>query len=165
MGLRLAQRVMLLLAFLWAFGSCSALLSALGRRLEKPRLEFDSATVEDLSLQGLSLRIVFRVFNPNAMDLSLVDVDYTLHVEEVKVASMRPEAGLHLPAQSTVLLPFLARVEYSSVGRMAQALWTKGFATFRAEGVLGLQTPVGILKLPLSKTGVFEWPRRENTKR
>lgn len=138
-----------------ALSHCSLLSKQLASSFEQPTLEFDAVEVDDVSLRGLDLTLQFRVTNPNRIDLSLADVDYTLHVEGQKVAAIRPKSGLKLPGQSTVILPFKTRLEYSQLAPVARALWNKGSAQFRADGVIGIQTPIGLLELPFSREGTF----------
>jgi LEA14-like dessication related protein len=107
----------------------------------------------------MDLDVIFKVANPNDIDLSLADVDYSLNLEGEQVASARPTAGLRLPGRSTVLLPFSTQIRFAQMFAVGRAFLKRGSAKFRAEGAVGIQTPVGILRLPFAKEGTVVMSR------
>jgi len=156
---RLAVFVLTSLCLLPLTG-CTSLLKALTAGIQEPTLEFDSLSVKRVDMSGMDLDVVFKVTNPNGIDLSLADVDFALKLEGEEVASERPTAGLRLPGKSTVLLPFSTQIRFAQMLAVGRAFLTHGSAKFRADGAVGIQTPVGILRLPFAKEGTVEMPSR-----
>ena len=150
----------LAVVFMGPLTGCASLLTALTTGLQKPTLEFDSMRVKHVDMSGMNLDVVFRVTNPNGIDLSLADVDYSLKLEGEEVASARPQAGLRLPGKSTVLLPFSTQIQFAQMIAVGRTFLTRGSVQFLVDGVVGINTPVGIVRLPFSEEGSVAMPNR-----
>lgn len=138
---------------------CAALLDVLRATVQEPTLTFQSVALTDVSLTGLTLDTAWRLDNPNAVAISLASIEYALSVENAPVISGSPAQGLQIPAQGSTVLHFPATVTFQSVGILVQTFASKDTATYKVGGAIGVQTPIGVLKLPLEKQGTFEVPK------
>lgn len=144
---------------LFLLAGCAALQNLAQSAFTKPTLDFKSATVSDVSLSGATVDLVYTVHNPNSVGLSLADVDYTFLVEGKQVLAGKPPHGLTLPANGSAEVTFPAQVKFADLGSVLQTFLTKDIAHYRAEGHLGIDTPIGVVTLPLSKEGQFPVPK------
>lgn len=138
---------------------CAFLSNLFSSGFRKPTLTFKSASLADASLGGATVNLVYSVDNPNPLALSLAEVSYAFFVEGKQVLAGQPPAGFQIPAQGSADLTFPASIKFSDLASVVETFLTKDVARYRAEGQIGLQTPVGVLRLPLSKEGDFEVPR------
>lgn len=103
--------------------------------------------------------MLYQLTNPNSVGIKLGDVEYAFSVEGKSVAAGHPPQGLTIPASGQTIITLPATVKFSDLGEVAQVLLTQDFAHYRAEGQVGVQTPVGTVHLPFSKQGQFEVPK------
>lgn len=138
---------------------CAYLEPFLRTAFQEPTFSFRNVSLTDISLGGLNLDTVWDLNNPNAVGISLASVDYALFIENKQVIAGRPQEGLRVPAQGTTQLHFPAGIRFADVVGVVETFLTKDFASWRAEGGIGVQTPVGVVRLPLMKEGQFEVPK------
>jgi LEA14-like dessication related protein len=117
------------------------------------------AILRDVSLGGLTLDTLWSLENPNAVGLSLASVDYALFIDGRQVVAGAPQNGLQVPAKGSAELRFPAVLRFEELGAVVETFLTKDLASWRVEGSLGVQTPIGVLRLPLAREGVFEVPK------
>lgn len=141
------------------FFSCALLKEFLGSAVQQPTVAFRNAELQDVSLGGLTLDTVWVLSNPNAVGVSLASVDYALFVENQQVLAGAPKSGLQIPAQGQTELHFPTNIKFAELAGVVATFLTKDTATWRVEGSLGVQTPLGILRLPIAQEGHFEVPK------
>ena len=142
-----------------SLGGCAALRDLFARGFQKPTLVFKTLSLRDMSLGGGTVDLVYTLHNPNPLGLSLAEVDYAFSVEGKPVVAGRPPNGFRVAANSNTDVTFPATVHFQDIAPVVQVFLTKDQARYRAEGHLGIQTPLGIIKIPLSKEGTFEVPK------
>jgi LEA14-like dessication related protein len=140
-------------------GSCAWLGQVASGGFQKPSLAYKSVSLSDVSLSGATVDVVTTVTNPNAVDLSVAEVDYRLSVDGHPVASGTPPAGLQIPARGSADLTLPATVRFAELGQALSAFLTQDSAKYKAEGTVGLNTPVGIVRVPVSHEGTFPVPK------
>ena len=133
-------------------------LKSAGNFLE-PTFNFKSLDITDASLAGLNLDTVWSLENKSSVGISLASVDYALFVEEKQLVAGAPAAGLQIAPNGASDLHFPAGVKFLDLVSVLETFLTKDTAAYRAEGGLGVQTPVGIIKFPIVKSGTFEIPK------
>jgi LEA14-like dessication related protein len=146
-------------AAVMALGGCAFLKGLSESAFQKPTLSFRSASLAEASLSSATVNVVYAIENPNAIGLSLADVRYAFAVEGKQVVAGQPPAGLHIPANGTAELSFPASVKFADLASVLATFLTKDFATYRAEGEVGVKTPIGVLRFPLATEGQFEVPK------
>jgi LEA14-like dessication related protein len=158
MTLRWTLRLSVLL-LAWVIGSCAWLGQLTSGGFQKPSLAYKSVSLSDVSLSGATVDVVTTVTNPNAVDLSVAEVDYRLSVDGHPVASGKPPAGIQIPARGSADVTLPATVRFAELGQALSAFLTEDSAKYKAEGTVGLNTPVGIVRVPVSHEGTFPVPK------
>jgi LEA14-like dessication related protein len=153
---RTAARLLIVLPILAA--SCATLEQLAAGAFQKPTLAYKSASLADVSLSGATLNVVTTVNNPNGVGLSLADLDYRLSIEGHPVATGQPPGGLQIPANGSADVTLPATFKFTDLGQAVTTVLSKGNAGYRAEGTIGLNTPIGVVHLPLSHEGTFSLP-------
>lgn len=137
-------------------GSGCALLQA---AFQKPTLTFVRGSARDLSLEGATLDLVFRVDNPNGVALDLARVDYKLEVDGKAIVAGAPPTGVQIAARGSSELTLPATVRFAELADGIVAALSKPESTYRASGTVGVSTPIGVVELPLSAEGRFALPK------
>ncbi len=125
----------------------------------EPRFNFKTLNLTDINLGGLNLDTVWSLENQSNVGISLASVDYALFVEDKQLVAGAPAAGLQIAPMGASDLHFPAGVKFVDLANVVETFLTKDTAKYRAEGGIGVQTPIGVLKFPIAKTGDFEVPK------
>jgi LEA14-like dessication related protein len=152
---RSLARLLVVLAV--AASACSWLQMAEGG-FKKPDVSYKSASLTDVSLSGATLNVVTRVDNPNPVTLALAEVDYRLSIDGHPVATGKPPDGLEIAANGATDVTLPASFKFTDLGQAVATVLEKGSAGYRAEGTVGVKTPIGLVKVPLSHDGTFTLP-------
>lgn len=147
-----------LLVLLSVCSSACAWLQMAEGGFKKPTVAYRSASLSDVSLSGATLNVVTNVDNPNAVGLALTDVDYRLSIDGNQVATGKPPEGLEIPANGNADVTLPASFKFSDLGQAVATVLQKGSAGYKAEGTIGVKTPVGVVRVPLSHEGTFTLP-------
>jgi len=148
-------RLLVLLAV--GASACSWLQMAAGG-FKKPDVAYKSASLTDVSLSGATLNVVTRVDNPNPVPLALAEVDYRLSIDGHPVATGKPPDGLEIQANGATDVTLPASFKFTDLGQAVATVLQKGSAGYKAEGTVGVKTPIGLVKVPLSHEGTFTLP-------
>ena len=116
-------------------------------------------TLSDVSLTGVTLNLTYTLDNPNALGIKLAQADYALFVEGHQVVAGKPPNGLKIPARGKTDLVFPANVKFADVAPVLQVFLQKDYAQYRAEGRVGVQTPIGVFSFPIVSEDQFEVPK------
>ena len=150
------RKLLLLLPLL---AGCALLRSALSSAFEQPTLTFRDARLPSIDFEGAELDLVFLVTNPNAMGLDLAKASYALQVEGRQVVAGAPKNGLVIPAHGTAEVTFPARFRWNEVAPALEALFAQDQVHYKASGELGVNSPIGVVTLPLEHEGTFAAPK------
>ena len=153
------KRALLAAVGLSVLSGCAYLQQFLKAAFREPTFTFKNMLLNDVSLGGLNLDTVWDLNNPNNVGVSLASVDYALFVEGKQVVAGAPQNGLQLAANGSSELHFPANIKFQDIADVVAVFLNKDLASWRAEGSIGVQTPIGVLKLPLAKDGQFEVPK------
>ena len=138
---------------------CALLRDLAQATFQNPTLTFKDAKLGDASLGGATVNLTYVLENPNPIGLSLAEVGYAFSVEGKQVVAGAPAKGLTIPASGRTELVFPASVKFAELAPALVTFLKKDSAAYRAEGFLGIQTPVGVIRVPLAKEGTFEVPK------
>lgn len=155
------KRALLVLTVLCltTLSGCAALQSLLKGAFKKPTVSFKTARLADASLSDATVNLVYEVNNPNGFGLNLAAVDYAFFVEGKQVVAGKPRSGLSLKANGKSELVFPANVKFADIVPVVETFLNKDRAAFKAQGSVGIKTPIGVINFPLSKEGTFEVPK------
>ena len=141
------------------FSGCALLTELLTTAFQKPTLRFKNVALHNATLAGINLDTVWQLDNPNTVGISLATVDYALFIDGHQVAAGAPQRGLQIPASGSTELTFPAEIKFADIAPAIETLLTKDSATWRVEGTIGVDTPIGIVAFPLAAQDVFETPK------
>jgi LEA14-like dessication related protein len=144
---------------LLSLAGCAGVQQVLGAAFEKPRLTYESFSPEELDLEGITLKLRWRIDNPNAVGLKLATVDYRLDVENSQVVTGSSQTGLSIPARGSAPLELPVRVRYADIPNFLSSLVHKEQLGFQLQGNAGVATPLGVMGLPFSYSGQIPTPR------
>ncbi|WP_224362392.1 LEA type 2 family protein [Hyalangium versicolor] len=136
--------------------------ATLKKLFKKPRVTFKTARLSNASLSDATVDLVYQVENPNSFGLSLAKVDYAFFVEGKQVVAGSPSKGLQLKARDSSELVFPANVKFADIVPVVETFLTKDAAAYKAQGSVGIDTPIGVLSFPLETEGTFEIPKLPN---
>ncbi len=155
------KRTLLVLAVLslTTLSGCAAIQGLLKGAFRKPTLSFKTARLSSASLSDATVDLVYEVNNPNSFGLDLASVDYSFFVEGKQVVAGKPKKGLSLKSKGKSELVFPANVRFSDLVPVVETFLNKDQAAFKAQGSVGIRTPLGVLNFPLEKEGTFEVPK------
>ncbi len=123
-----------------------------------PKLTYRAVNVREFDLEGATLAFDFDIENKNGFGLQVAKVAYGLEVEGTRIAGEAP-GGLKLPAQAKAPLTLTARLRYQDVPALISVLGKKDAVAYKLSGTVGVQTPVGVLDLPVSHQGELPLPQ------
>ena len=150
------RKVLLLLPVL---AGCALLRSLASSAFEKPTLTFKDARLPSIDFTGAELDLVFLVNNPNSMGIDLAKATYALAVEGKQVVAGAPSNGLQIPAHGSTEVTFPAKVRWNEIAPALEALFAQDQVHYKASGSIGLNTPIGVVDLPLEHEGTFASPK------
>jgi LEA14-like dessication related protein len=153
------SRLVLATLCLVLLSGCAALQSFFKKAFQKPRFTFKTARLSQASLSDATVDLVYQMENPNPLGLSLASVNYAFFVEDKQVVAGTPPAGLNIAANGKSDLVFPANVRFADLVPVVSTFLNKDSARYRAQGSLGVKTPLGVISFPLSHEGTFEVPK------
>lgn len=143
----------------FTLSGCAALQSLFNSAFKKPTLRFKTARLANASLSDATVDLVYELDNPNSLGLKLASVDYAFFVEGKQVVAGKPKSGVNLKSNSKSELVFPANVKFADIAPVVTTFLNKDVAAFKAQGSLGIQTPLGVIRFPLEKEGTFAVPK------
>jgi len=155
------RRLLLVLATLGfaVLAGCSQLQRYAQKAFQKPRLTFKTARLSQASLSDATVDLVYQLNNPNPLGLNLASINYAFFVEDKQVVAGTPAKGLSIAANGKSELVFPANVRFADIAPVVTTFLTKDSARYRAQGSIGVKTPLGVLSFPLEHEGTFEVPK------
>ena len=129
-----------------------------GAAFERPKLEFKDAKLDHIDFTGADVTLTYLVTNPNPAGLDLAHADYALQVENHPLLSGKPQSGLKIPGGGSADVAFPAHLTWNELAPAVEALFAQESVHYKASGTLGLNTPVGVIALPLEHEGTFAPP-------
>jgi len=153
------MRRLVLLCGAVAFSGCALFDALFHAAFKDPVLTFKSLKLRDASLSSIGIDTHWRVENPNTVGVTIAESDYQLSVEGHPIASGKPPDGLQIPPEGFTDVVFPADVKFREIFPTVSTLLHKDTASYEITGHIGLNTPLGVLKLPFTKSGTFDVPK------
>ncbi len=139
-------------------GTGCTTLRALFGDVTKPEMTFKRVKLEGMSFDSVTLGLVYEIDNPYEIPIELAQVSYQLAVEGNRLFSGSPNQGVKIPAGRSREISFPAQIHFAEVFPAVSTIFTKKSLGYKASGSVGVDTPVGLLKFPISKSGTFDRP-------
>jgi LEA14-like dessication related protein len=156
----IALRRALLALLLLSVTGCAELSKFAEGAVEKPRLTFRTADLQALDLEGATLGFTFDLENPNAFGAKVARLGYAIEVEGTRLASGDLPGGLQVPANGKAPITFPVRLRFRDVPGIAGLLrGQREDLAYRLSGTIGVQTPLGVLDVPLAHAARVKLPK------
>jgi LEA14-like dessication related protein len=152
------RRLSALLASAALLAGCASVQRLAAAALSPPRLHFDQATVTSLDLEGTTVLLAFTLENPNDVELRVASATWRLEVEEARVSEGELPGGVTLPSRGTAPFAVTVRLRWADVARLAEQARRQSQVAYRIGGVIGVETPVGVVALPYHHQGRLPVP-------
>jgi LEA14-like dessication related protein len=139
---------------------CAGLKDLARAAFEPPKLTFRSASVQALDLEGATIAFLFDLANPNGVGAEVARASYAIEAAGTRLASGDLPSGVKIPANGTAPVSFPVRVRFRDVPGIVSLLTSgKDELPYALSGSLGVQTPIGILDVPLSHSDKLRLPK------
>lgn len=159
---RLAAPAALALALaapLLSLSGCAAVGELAKSAFKRPTLTLRQVSIAAIDFDGATLAFDYQVENPNGFGLTLGRLQYWLELEQRVVTRGEAPGGLSLPASGAAPVRFTARLPFAEVPRIVELVRSREPVHYKVGGVVGVDTPIGIVDLPLSHAGTVDLPR------
>jgi LEA14-like dessication related protein len=153
------RRLVTLLLPVLLLAGCASVQRLAASVFAPPRLHLERATVTEVDLEGSTIQLDFTVENPNDIGFRVASATWRLEVEGAAVAEGALPGGVALPARERSPFQLAARLRWGDVDRLVQRALRQPQVAYRAEGTIGVDTPVGVVTLPWSHRGELPSPR------
>lgn len=122
-----------------------------------PTVTFDRFEVNDLSFEDIDTDFVFKVNNPNPIDIKLATFEYGLALGGVDLLSGDDPDGLELSASGDSELALPVALVFEDLYDTVQATRGEDFIPYALTGKFGFDTnsDLGVVKLGFAEDGDF----------
>jgi len=125
----------------------------------KPTARIIGTEMKNLSLERIDLIFNVEVANPYAVNLPLVDLTYNVNSGGTSLLQGNIKPSGAVQAHGTSLIQVPARITFASLLKTLKGVKPGSVVPYKADLTLGVDAPVvGLLTLPLSKTGELPVP-------
>jgi LEA14-like dessication related protein len=125
-----------------------------------PRVELNTARLDNITLSGLTVDVFLNVTNPNQFDLPLERVDWDLRLFDAHIGSGTSDMDRNLPAERTTRVKMPITVSFDGASSVATSLARKRSISWDLDGTAHFRAPTGPLSLDFDKGGRWDNPLR-----
>ena len=131
--------------------SCAGVRDLARSAVKEPKLTFRSAALQALDMDGATIGFTWDLENPNGFGVDLARIGWMVDVEGTRIASGDLPGGLQVRANGTAPVTFPVRVRFQDVPGIVSLLGSgKDVIAYKLAGTIGVNTPIGVVDLPLS---------------
>jgi LEA14-like dessication related protein len=120
-----------------------------------PKVRYQRMNVDDIDFREVDTTFVFRIDNPNPVDLSVASFTYQLDLAGTRLIGGEGEDGLRLEANEATPFRLPVTVAFADVLQIARDARGEDELPFRISGRFGFQTPLGVVRVPFEEEGRF----------
>ncbi len=142
-----------------SLSGCAFLTALLADVISRPTLHFERAELKNISFDGLTLGLHWRVDNPNDVGIKLASIGYGLTIDGHALARGENNRGLELAPNGSSQVELPLSVRFVDLGQALAALYQKREVPWGADGHFGFGTPAGVIKVPFQTQGKLPVPR------
>lgn len=142
------MRTALLLPLLFTMG-CAELEGVL------PTVTFERLAVDRISFEDVETDFVFKVNNPNPIEIGLASFSYALDLEGIRLLDGSDDDGFKLERSGSSELALPVHLVFKQVYDTITATRGEDVVDFALEGHFGFDTPAGPVRLPYRELGDF----------
>lgn len=127
-----------------------------------PTIAFDRLEVNSVDWDMADTNFVFKVNNPNPVEITLASFDYNLAFQGEEWLTGDDPDGLVLGAAGASELALPVGLVFQDLYDMVQAVRGEDTIDFELGGDFGFNTPIGLVELPFETEGNFPALRTPN---
>ena len=120
-----------------------------------PTIAFERLDVNSVDWDMADTNFVFKVDNPNPLEVTLASFDYTLAFEGEEWLLGDDPDGLTLGAAGSSEVSLPVGLVFADLYDMVQAVRGEDTINFNLSGNFGFETPIGLVELPYDADGGF----------
>ena len=122
---------------------------------KEPIVNFQSARITGIGIDGGSLEVMLSVYNPNGFRLDGTRLTYNVLVDSVKFGTGALENRFTVQEKDSTIVTLPLQFKYAGVGEAGRQLMSTGTVNYRVTGDLTVGTPIGSFTRPYDRTGRF----------
>jgi LEA14-like dessication related protein len=124
-----------------------------------PRVTLRAADVVGTRFEGVEVALKLDVENPNPFALPVVRVNYSVTVEGVAAFAGLAPVNAAVASQGTYPVTLQLFLPYGKIPTIAERMASGQPLAYGVSGTVGVQTPAGVMDLPIAWTGTMPLPR------
>ena len=125
---------------------------------QPPIVTFRGVSLRDVALSGATLDVELMIANPNAFNIDVQRVRYSLFADSTLVGTGQPEDKVFVPQNDSAIVRLPVQFTYSGLGAVAFQLVARGTVNYRVTGQVEFGTPVGTMTRDFDQKGTFSSP-------
>jgi LEA14-like dessication related protein len=141
-----------LIALIWLSSGCASLVQSV---LQEPKIELSRVWMREAGPKGATLVFALKVDNPNAIELFVDRLAYSISLGGQKLTDSTVENRVSVPAQGTGLVEIPLTIEFSKIMTAMTAALTGAPVKYDIAGT----AEVGLFKLPFARSGEIKIDR------
>ena len=122
---------------------------------KEPIVNFQSARITGIGINGGSLEVMLSVYNPNGFRLDGTRLTYNVLVDSVRFGTGALENRFTVQEKDSTIVTLPLQFKYAGVGEAGRQLMSTGTVNYRVTGDLTVGTPIGSFTRPYDRTGRF----------
>jgi LEA14-like dessication related protein len=119
----------------------------------KPKVKFERVRLDGIDFTKADTTFVFTVTNPNPVGIRVASFDYDLDVAGAGFLEGTNNDGLAIAASDDSKFRLPVTVVFADLLRLAQNLGDVDEVPFRIAGSFGIDTPLGVVRIPYEENG------------
>lgn len=146
------KKILILLLLLVTVSGCGGVLN--------PQITMQDLNVVSLDTSGAGMELFLRVKNPNKFDILLKGYSYDLKVMALPLAKGGAREEVRIPGRAETDLRIPIRVGFSDLLEILKRKPDPDRIPYQLAAGLDLDTPVGQVTVPFSRTGTYAIPQK-----
>jgi LEA14-like dessication related protein len=125
-----------------------------GKALKSFNISITDVRVTGIGLTGANLEIVFNIRNPSGIAVTLDQLDYKIHGNNIYLGEGKINNVINVPARSNKTVSSSFVLDYSSADKVFGDELAEGTVNWKISGTACRNTPFGRMKVPFEEIRV-----------
>lgn len=118
-----------------------------------PKVTFKKVKVDDVDWKGADATFLFKIDNPNPLDIEVASFSYDLDIAGNDLISGKNQEGVHLASQGSTQMQLPASLVFADLLSLADSQKGQDSVPFKLKGTFGFDTPLGEISIPYEEEG------------